>query len=214
MVLGLMRHLALVFWEAGRVYYRAGDRKIPFHYVWKETLKWLVPLKRIKQQFAFSVTSIVFHIAIILTPIFLAGHIVLWQKGTGFGWPAISNAAADFLTVTAILTGLALLAQRLAASATRSISRLQDYLLPLLIVVPFCSGFLIMHPDLNPFSYQAVFLVHILSGNLILILIPITKLSHVAIFPETQLISELAWHWPADAGSRVGKTLRKENLPI
>ena len=124
------------------------------------------------------------------------------------------GSARRVLTVTAILTGLALLVQRLAASATRSISRLQDYLLPLLIIVPFCSGFLIMHPTLNPFSYQAVFLVHILSGNLILVLIPITKLSHVVIFPETQLISELAWHLPADAGSRVGKTLGKENLPI
>jgi hypothetical protein len=34
------------------------------------------------------------------------------------------------------------------------------------------------------------------------------------LLPFTQFVSELAWHFPLDAGSRVGVTLGKENEPI
>ena len=48
----------------------------------------------------------------------------------------------------------------------------------------------------------------------ILILIPLTKLSHMILLPVTQLVSELAWHFPPDAGSKVAATLKKEGEPI
>ena len=43
---------------------------------------------------------------------------------------------------------------------------------------------------------------------------PLTKLSHMILMPFTQLVSELAWHFPPDAGTRVAVTLGKENEPI
>jgi hypothetical protein len=86
--------------------------------------------------------------------------------------------------------------------------------LPLLISVPFVSGFLVMHPAANPFSYESVLFVHIMSANLVLVLIPITKLSHVILIPSVQLVSETGWKWPADSGSRVAAALRKEGAPV
>jgi hypothetical protein len=56
--------------------------------------------------------------------------------------------------------------------------------------------------------------VHLLSANLIFLLIPLTKLSHMVLLPEVQLVSEVAWHWPEDAGTRVGVALGKEKQPI
>jgi hypothetical protein len=53
-----------------------------------------------------------------------------------------------------------------------------------------------------------------MSGNLLLVLIPITKLSHVALLPGVQIVSEVAWHWPPDAGSKVAVALGKESEPI
>jgi hypothetical protein len=53
-----------------------------------------------------------------------------------------------------------------------------------------------------------------MSGNLIFLLVPFTKLSHVALFPATQLVSELGWHLEPGAGQRVAITLGKENQPI
>ena len=193
---------------------RAGDPSLPYSKIAVTTVKWLVPVAKIRSEFLYSVTSILFHIAILIVPIFLAGHIALWARGIGLSWPAIPNEVADVLAIIAVVTALALVVQRVSARATRSLSRFQDYALPLLIAVPFVTGFLVMHPAMNPFSYDAVLLVHVMSANLIFILMPITKLSHAALMPSVQFVSELGWKWPADSGSRVGVALRKEEEPV
>ena len=104
--------------------------------------------------------------------------------------------------------------ERASARASRALGRFQDYALPLFIAVPFVSGLLVMHPAWNPFAADPTLLVHVLSADLLLFLVPLTKLSHMILLPLTQLVSELAWHFPPDAGSRVGVTLGKEGEPI
>jgi nitrate reductase gamma subunit len=214
MLLGLLRHFLITTWQILAAMRRAGDKTLPYKRILLATAKWLLPVGKIKDQVLFSLTSVIFHIAILLVPIFLAGHIALWKRGFGISWPAISNELADLLTLVAIISTMALILQRATAKATRSLSRFQDYALPLLIAVPFATGYLMMHPASNPFSYDATFFVHMMSANVIFFLIPLTKLSHMVLLPEVQLISEVAWHWPKDAGSRVAVALGKENQPI
>ena len=100
------------------------------------------------------------------------------------------------------------------ARIRRSLSRFQDYAIPLVIAVPFASGFLVMHPELNPFGYTATLLVHVMSANVVLILVPISKICHCVLLPFTQLVSEVGWHFPADAGSKVAAALGKEGEPV
>jgi nitrate reductase gamma subunit len=214
MVLGLVRHVVLTFAEMYRTMRRAGDSSLPYSKILVTTLKWLVPVGKIRNEALYSVTSILFHIAILIVPVFLGGHIALWTRGVGVSWPAISNEVADVLAIVAIVTAVALVVQRVSASATRSLSRFQDYVLPLLIAVPFVTGFLVVHPAMNPFSYEAVLFVHVMSASLIFVLMPITKLSHAAFMPSVQFVSELGWKWPADSGSRVAVALRKEEEPV
>ena len=57
-------------------------------------------------------------------------------------------------------------------------------------------------------------LVHALSGDLVLMLIPFTKMSHVVRLPVTQLITELGWHLEPGAGERVARALHTEEEPI
>lgn len=214
MVLGLLRHAALTVWETVRAIHRAGDKDIPYRQILVATLKWLFPVGKLKTRLAFSVTSVLFHVAVIIVPIFLAGHIVLWARGIGISWPAIPNLLADVLTVVAFVTAVVLVIQRATSQATRALSRFQDYAIPLVVAVPFATGFLVMHPGLNPFSYEAMLLAHVMSANLLLVLIPITKLNHMVLILPVQLVSEVAWHWPPDAGSKLAVTLGKENEPI
>ena len=214
MVLGLVRHVVLTVAEMYRTMRRAGDKTLASSKLARATLAWLVPIRKIRNEFLYSATSVVFHICILIVPVFMGGHIALWSRGLGVSWPAISNEVADVLTIVAIVTVVALLVQRVSARATRSLSRFQDYSLPLLIAVPFVTGFLAMHPASNPFSYEAVLLVHVMSANLIFVLIPITKLSHVTLMPSVQFVSEIGWKWPLDSGSRVAVALRKEEEPV
>jgi nitrate reductase gamma subunit len=214
MILGLARHLALTLWEIGRVWQRAGDKSLPFRQIARATFQWLFPAGRLLQNPLFSLTSILFHIAILIVPVFLAGHIALWLRGAGISWPAIPNAVADVLTIVAVITAIALVVQRLAARSTRALSRFRDYALPLIIAVPFVTGFMVMHPAFNPYSYSSTLFVHVMSANLLMILIPLTKLTHAVLLPGVQLVSELGWHWPADAGSRLAVALGKEGEPV
>ena len=214
MVLGLIRHAVLTVAEMYRTMRRAGDPSLPYSKIIVTTLKWLVPLGKIRNEVLYSVTSILFHIAILIVPVFLGGHIALWARGLGVSWPAIPSEVADVLAIVAIVTAVALVVQRVSARATRSLSRFQDYVLPLLLAVPFVTGFLVMHPAMNPFSYEAVLFVHVMSANLVFVLMPITKLSHAALMPSVQFVSELGWKWPADSGSRVAVALRKEEEPV
>lgn len=214
MLLGLLRHVLLTLWGISRTLHRAADKQLPFRQLLSSTLSWIFPFGKIRGQPFFVIASILFHVAILITPIFLAGHIALWKRGLGVSWPAISNQTADLLTLLAMFTTVCLLLQRASARATRALSRFQDYALPALLLIPFLTGYLMMHPEINPLSYDLVFLIHMMSACLIFLLIPLTKLAHLALFPSTRLVSELAWHWPSDAGTRLAKTLGKENAPV
>ncbi|MGD2120457.1 MAG: hypothetical protein PVJ76_01875 [Gemmatimonadota bacterium] len=214
MILGLIRHVGLTVWEATKAYKKAGDKNFPVGKLVGTTLHWLVPVKRVWNRGLFSLTTVLFHIGVILVPLFLAGHIELWRRGVGLSWPALPNGVATTLTWVVIATAIIVVVQRVAAGDSRPLGRFQDYALPLFIVVPFLTGFLVMHPAWNPFSRDAVLLTHVLSADLLIFMVPLTKLSHMILMPFTQLVSELAWHFPQDAGERVGITLGKENEPI
>ena len=214
MVLGLLRHVGVTIWEIARVMRRAGDKQLPYRQVASATLKWLVPVGKVRNQLGFSLTTLAFHFSILLVPLFLAGHVALWRRGTGLSWPALPNLVADILTVVAVVSAVALVLERAIARASRGLSRFQDYALPLAIAVPFVSGFLVMHPGWSPFSFDAMLLVHALSANVVLVLAPLTKISHCVLLPLTQLVSEVAWHFPPDAGSKVTAALGKEGEAI
>lgn len=210
MVLGLIRHAILTVKGIRGMVHRAGHPTLPYGTVFKATLQWLFPINKMNNRVWYSITSMVFHIGLILTPIFLAAHILLWKRGTGLAWPGLSRNMADTLTVITIAACLALLIGRTANRYSRYISRFQDFTLLILLGLIFTSGFLAGRPELNPFSYNATMLVHVLGGDIAFILLPFTKLAHAVLLPATQLISEAAWHFPATSGVDVAEALRKE----
>jgi nitrate reductase gamma subunit len=214
MLLGLARQIVISAWQLRGTLKRAGDRVIPYGQVLRTTLEWLFPVRKIGQRPLYSLTTLSFHVAVIVVPIFLAGHVALWKAGLGLSWPAISNGIATALTIVATLTALLLVVQRAIHRDSRALSTFQDYAVPLVIAVPFVTGFLIMHPAWNPFAYDATMFVHVMSANLVLVLIPLTKLSHMALLPAMQLVSEVAWHFPPDAGAQVGLQLNKGDEPV
>ena len=214
MVLGLLRHLAITIWDIGLAVRRAGDKNIPYRQLALTTVKWLIPVSKLRNRAGLSLTTLAFHVSVLLVPLFLAGHISLWKRGTGLSWPALPNMVADILTVVAVAAVAALILERSLARASRSLSRFQDYALPVVIAVPFVSGFLVMHPHLNPYSFHAMLLVHVVSADIVLILVPLTKITHCVLLPLTQVVSEVAWHFPPHAGSKVAAALGKEGEPI
>jgi len=215
MVLGLIRLLILNGINLVSLLRQSQDKKLPAKVIVRDTLRWVFPFTRVpaSQRF-FTLVSVAFHLCIIVVPVFLAGHILLWEEGLGVSWPAVGQPVADYMTLFAIAAGLLLFARRVSTPLTRSLSRAQDYALPLIIVASFVSGYVAVHPAINPFSYDATMLVHAVSGDLVLVLIPFSKLSHVLLFPITHVVSELGWHLVPESGRRVALALGREGEPV
>ena len=83
-----------------------------------------------------------FHVGLLIVPLFLAAHVLLWRRATGFAWLALPQALANYLTLLAIVAGVGLFLGRLVDAGARKISRRQDFLWPLLLVAPFLTGYL------------------------------------------------------------------------
>ena len=214
MILGLVRHLSLTVIAIVKSVRNAGDKNIPYKKLFIDTIGWIIPFKNLKQRVLFSITSVIFHIGLIVTPVFLLAHNELWRRSLGFGLPSIKQSFADILTLTTITAICLLIISRAVNKYSRAISRFQDYFLPTVLSIPFTTGYLASHIGFNPLSYQATMLIHVMSSNLIFILIPLTKLSHIFLLPTTQFVAEVGWHFPADSGRNVAIALKKEDEPI
>ena len=214
-VLGLLRHAGLSAWGMRQMLKRAGDNRIAFGTVIWRTFVQLNPLRYFTgNRWLYSMVSTLFHVGLILVPIFFLGHIRLWRRGLGLGWPALPMAVADVLTIVTLVTGLALFVGRGWTKASRRISRPQDWLLPPLIALEFLSGYLLAHPGSSTFRLETLMLVHVGVGDILLLLTPFTKIAHCALLPFSQMVTELAWRLVPGAGREVLKTIGKEGQPI
>jgi nitrate reductase gamma subunit len=215
MVLGLFRLVFLTVWNSVRANLRAGDKTLRWNYIIRYTLHWLFPVKKIfPYRPVYSIVSILFHVGLLLVPIFLLSHVQLWEQSIGIKLPHLSKNLADILTITTIAGGFLLVIFRISTRNARFISRKQEYLWPLLLITPFITGIMGSNAGLNPTAYQIVMLIHFLSADLIFILIPFTKVAHCILIPFSQLVSAQGWRFPAVYGYKVAKTLEREELPI
>ena len=96
-LLGLAYRLFSTIWLLRMAYNRAGDQEIPFGTVWKATLRWLWPVRIVRHRPIYSLASMLFHVGIILVPLFGVGHVALWAGALTF-WPVLGAQVADILT--------------------------------------------------------------------------------------------------------------------
>ncbi len=215
MAIGLLRIFILDIWGAVEAYRRAGDKNIPWAKTVKKSLGWLFPIKRAFGSRPFySLISILFHIGLILVPIFLFAHVNLWEKGAGLSWVTLPKTWADYLTLSTVLFGLALFFGRVSVKAASYISRKQDYFWPLILIIPFVTGYLCANVGISSSGYQFFMLAHVLSAEIIFVLIPFTKIAHCVIMPLSQFVVALAWKFPPDTDEPISISLDKKGIPI
>ncbi len=218
MVLGLLRALFLSVYGTVIALRRAGDRVLPWKDLIAKSLQWYFPVQRLLNARPFySITSIIWHIGLILVPLFYSAHVILWKGATGFAWGYLPQNVAHVLTAVTIVATLVLFLYRLAWHASRKLSGFSDFVWPPLLAVPFVTGFLMANVALAPGTYDWMMLVHLASANVILLLIPFSKIAHCVLFPMGTTVAAVAWKFPKAAGQRVLDTLDKkatEEVPL
>jgi len=126
-----------------------------------------------------TLVSVVFHLILFMAPVFLKGHNLFLDQSFGFSLPMIPDTICDNLTIICLCCCLVFLLRRILVRRVRAISSFQDYLILFLVTMPFLTGFILYHKFL---SYEAMLNLHIISGQLMLVAIPFTRLIHMVVF--------------------------------
>ncbi len=147
----------------------------------RSVVHWLMPFWSVgwRSKPIFTIIFFVLHTGLIITPVFLIGHAVIIKERFGIDWPTIPMGLADALTVMVMCSVIFIAIRRLALPEVRIVTTAYDYLLLLITVAPFVTGFLAVH---YPADHTFWLYAHILSAEVLLVAIPFTKLYHVVGF--------------------------------
>lgn len=121
----------------------------------------------------------VFHFCLIVTPLLTMAHHLLLYDSFGVHFFYLSESTTDFLTIVFLICALIFLIRRLTVRQVRAVTTPYDYVILAVTVLPFLTGFLAYH---QIFDYKTMIILHILSGEIMLIMIPFSKLVHMLYF--------------------------------
>lgn len=168
---------------------REKDKIIYQHLRWRYVFlslgRWLAPLnKTVAKSPDVAIPVYLFHFCLIVLPIFLRGHIILWEESRfGLTWPSLPPWGADLMTLVVVTIGVLFLMRRVLSRDVRLLSTFSDYALLVVTVLPFLTGFFLTQGTLDSLVPRLnMQIAHMLTGELMLILIPFTKLSHFVLF--------------------------------
>ncbi len=132
-----------------------------------------------RRQPLFTVISFIFHLCVILLPVFLLAHIVLWYESWEIQWWSLPDLLADFMAIWVILACIYFLYRRLTIPEVKQVTRPVDFGLLSLVFLTFLTGFLAYH-QWGP--YRPILILHIISSEILLVVLPFSKLGHMLFF--------------------------------
>ena len=150
-------------------------------------LHWLIPFNNqyMRKRPIFTIISFAFHICLLVTPVFLLAHVILFDESWNASWLSLPNAAADWMTIIVIAGAVFYAYRRLTDPVVKNVTDGSDFLLLAITALPFITGFLAYH---QWFGSKTMLILHILAGELMLIAIPFTRLSHMLFFVFTRAL--------------------------
>ena len=154
---------------------------VSFSWGLKSILYWLVPWgsASMRSQPVFTLMVFVFHFTLLGVPLFLCAHNILWDEAFGVSLWSMPDVLADAMTLVMVASVIFLIVRRMVREEVRILTSGWDYILLMLTAAPFLTGFLAYH-QFGP--YETLLILHILCGEMLLIVIPFSKLGHMILF--------------------------------
>jgi len=156
---------------------------------WKYSMRsifhWLTPFATVnmRKHPVMTTVTFIFHLCLLLTPLFLLGHIVLVGESWDISWAALPDGVADIMTLAVVGSCLFFLVRRLVSPEVQYVTSASDYFILAIVAAPFVTGFIAYQ---QWFSYPVMMTLHIISGEIMLVAIPFTRLSHMLFSPFTR----------------------------
>ena len=164
--------------QTDKVFYNHANSGAAFASV----LAWMLPFgsRSWREQPGITALTYAFHLPLVLVPLFALGHTVTLEYNLGIKWPSFSDGTTDALTLVFLAAAVALLVRRFVVPAVKIVTTCNDYVVWVVTVLPFVTGYLLAHKMVA--DPDVMLLLHALSGCLMLILVPFTKLAHAFLF--------------------------------
>jgi len=156
---------------------------------WKYSLRsilhWITPFGTTnwRRHPALTIATFAFHICLIVTPIFLLAHVVLVDEAFGASWWTLPDGLAVVMTLIVIGGCVFFLVRRLVSPEVRYVTSASDYVILAIAAAPFITGLIAYY---QWFAYPFFAILHVVSGEVMLIAIPFTRLSHMLFAPLTR----------------------------
>ena len=156
-----------------------------FKYSFRSIFHWIIPFATTnwKMHPVLTIVTFAFHICLIITPVFLLSHAILWDESWNISLWSLSDGVADVMTLIVIGSCIFFLVRRLVLQEVQYVTSASDYVILAIVAAPFVTGFIAYHQWVN---YQFFMILHIISGEIMLVAIPFTRLSHMLFSPFTR----------------------------
>lgn len=146
----------------------------------RSVLHWLVPANiTARANPLMTCAGFAFHLALLAVALCFSAHVVLVDLAWNLSWPALPDEAADWLTYLFLASAAFLAWRRLVLPHVRALTTASDWLVLAITVSPMLTG-LMAYRQWG--DYDLMITLHVLSGNLMLLAVPCTKLSHAVLF--------------------------------
>ena len=126
------------------------------------------------------VVAWLFHVGLFIVVFLFTPHILLIESIIGISWPGLPTPVVDAFSVITLVALLAALFHRITHPVKKYLSTKEDYLVWVVTFLPVLTGYLAFHHLV--FAPDMLLALHILSVEILLVLLPFTKLTHAFTF--------------------------------
>jgi len=117
-----------------------------------------------------------FHIGLAIVVFLFAPHIKFIESVLGISWPGLPSQFIDLVAVVTIAAMVVVLVDRINKPVKRYLSTFEDWFTWLVTFLPVLTGWMAVQHLLLP--YTTMLALHILSVEILLIVLPFSKLFH------------------------------------
>jgi nitrate reductase gamma subunit len=118
----------------------------------------------------------IFHLGLAIVVFLFAPHILLISNLTGLSWPGLPSQFIDLAAVVTMAAMVVVLVDRINKPVKRFLSTFEDWFTWTVTFLPVLTGWMAVQHLLLP--YTTMLALHILSVEILLIVLPFTKLFH------------------------------------
>jgi nitrate reductase gamma subunit len=156
-----------------------------FYYALRSIFHWIIPFASVnsRRNPVLTIVTFAFHICLIFAPVFLYAHIILVKESWDISWWFISDTVADIMTIVVIGSCVYFFVRRRVQRDVRYLTSASDFVILALVAAPFITGFWTYHQWVG---HNIMGIFHMLSGEILLAVIPFTRLNHMLFFPFTR----------------------------